>query len=71
MPEMTPEQMRARISELEGQLSMVCRLTGVPADMLGPASAEEIHEMLHAPKAPPGEMERMIREFARDAGIEA
>jgi hypothetical protein len=71
MPEMTPDQMQARIAELDSQLSMVCRLTGVPREMIEPPTEEEIHEMLHGPKAPPGEFERVIREFARSAGIEA
>ena len=68
---MTPEQMRARIAELEGQLSMVCRFADIPSDMLGPPTPEEIEEILHGPKAPPGEMERMIRDFAREVGIES
>jgi hypothetical protein len=71
MPEMTPEQMRARIAELEGELSFVYKLTRLSPEMIAPLTAEEIHDMLHGPRAPEGSIEKMIKEMQADLDIKS
>jgi len=72
MPEMTPEEMRARIVELEG------RLENAQKDLRlahwfdeGDLTPEEIHDMLHGPRAEPGAFEKVIRDLCGELEIES
>jgi len=72
IPEMTPDQMRERIAELEGTLDNA-RMDLQIARFFdeGDLTPQEIHDMVHAPRAEPGALERLIKELSREVGIEA